>query len=319
MNLLHQEQRGPDNRRADAYDNRRADAYDNSEANHHYFDWRPQEDAIPEAKIRACFRRNALAATLAALGSAVTASCTLNTKGECVENCAVAENPDSGSAGMAGAEQDASGGQLEASAGHGGTGGGIDGGEVEDASAGQGGTTGGPDGSDDQSGYDSGTDAETGGDVSADGEDGEVGSCAGITVILNNMAEYEYKVWRGGCDDAHTLYTSIETNLPSYETGLTELCLKIDDIMLAQVYDNNDKNSLEFTATSAPAKVQVSTAANNQILTNDLFNIGCGAESGFTTYDIVNDDQNPAPNEYKFNGNLEMGHLPPANFFRVIY
>jgi len=174
-----------------------------------------------------------------------------------------------------------------------------------------------PDGG--ESGAGGGQAGNGGGDAGLGGEGGTGGGCADIPVILDNMSQYEYKVWRGGCDDNHTIASSVEASSQHFESEGAQLCIRPGDVMVVQVKDNTDFNSLEFTTGTAPVSVEASTVANGNPMNNGLFNILCGAGSGYTSYNVVTDDKNALPNGYKYEGNLEQGNLPPSNAFRTTY
>jgi len=284
-------------------------------------------------------KTDAVAACLATImaTSAALASCTLDTMGTCTQPCGSGSTPDAGMGGTAGTGgETAKGGEAGTGgvAGMGGSGGldggggqsgmgGVAGAAGEGGVAGQGGL-GGQAGAGglDAGGAGQGGVAGQGGAINDGGSDADANTDAGCTdipVLLTNMAEYDYKLFRGGCGPGNVVINTFVEGDSTFESGTKELCIKPGDKLVIQVKDTADLNSAEVnTPQGSIQDVGVTTLLIPNPMPNVTADSVCNNPGVLVSINPASDDKNPVSSQYKFNGNSDGdAGLPPSNAFSI--
>jgi len=154
-----------------------------------------------------------------------------------------------------------------------------------------------------------GTTVSTGG-MNEGGAGGSGGGCADNLVVFDNMDEYVLRAYRGGCDEVNAIFSSYIDGAATFTTGSTEVCLKPDDIVVAQVKDAADNHSLEFESGVTPVQSEVRKISSGTPASYAEMNGFCAASTGYLP--VI--DTNPAATGFKFEGNPV---TDPSDGFRI--
>ena len=130
------------------------------------------------------------------------------------------------------------------------------------------------------------------------------GTCMGTEINLQDMAEYEYAQYRGGCTDADRIADSLGGN---FTTGDTTLCLEPGDKLVTQVHDNADNNAWQYHLNSGNylnnvKKVHMLQTAPMDAATANLY---CTDALTYTNVNATGDDQDPAADGYKYKADTD--------------
>jgi len=128
--------------------------------------------------------------------------------------------------------------------------------------------------------------------------------CLGTEINLQDMAEYEYAQYRGGCTDADRIASSLGGG---FTTGNTTLCLEPGDKLVTQVHDNADNNAWQYHLNSGNylnnvKKVHMLQTAPMDAATANLY---CTDALTYTNVNATGDDQDPAADGYKYKADTD--------------
>jgi len=141
--------------------------------------------------------------------------------------------------------------------------------------------------------------------TSSDTSTGEGGGpCNGTEIILQDMSEYEFAQYRGGCDDAHRIADSLGGG---FVTGKTTLCLEPGDKLVTQVHDNTDSNAWQYHLNSGNYLKNVKEVHILQTDPMDIAtaNLYCTDALTYTNVNAVSDDKDTTSNGFKYMGGTD--------------
>lgn len=231
----------------------------------------------PAACSKSISAKALMAAGLFALGQA---SCLLDSTGSCPEPCNAqggtgGTNVSSSSSGGSGGSENVGGMGGSTSSSSGGTGGMNEGG-----AGGMGGTSG------------------TGG-----------GNCMDIPVTIEDTTgEYEVKQY-----DASCVPDGVNTLGGGFETGTTDLCVKVGGGFLVQIKNAADMNSLKFISPDVPSKVEVYQLGVSTPISDSEADAYCSTNG--PTLDPVSADQDPTLAGFEYTPSS----VGPTNIVHVSY
>jgi len=128
--------------------------------------------------------------------------------------------------------------------------------------------------------------------------------CLGTEINLQDMAEYEYAQYRGGCTDADRIASSLGGG---FTTGNTTLCLEPGDKLVTQVHDNADNNAWQYHLNSGNYLNNVKKVHLLQTTPMDAAtaNLYCTDALTYTNVNATGDDQDGTPDGYKYEADTD--------------